>query len=109
MTCINRTKQADNQAGLASPGNYDHVLYIVNSAKSCNFGGIGHVPGWWSMVRNDWPSDTVAIALHELGHNLGWGHSGVCTNNQDSQAIFNNSAAESCNLQAYRFYHANNQ
>jgi hypothetical protein len=56
--------------------NFDHVMYFM--PPGTNFGGaaaFGYVPG-----RETWYVDSYAlgtgIQLHELGHNMGLGHSG---------------------------------
>ena len=56
--------------------NYDHVMYFM--PPGVEFGGaaaFGYMPGRETWYRDSYSLGT-GIQLHELGHNLGLGHSG---------------------------------
>lgn len=65
------------------PGAYDHVLYALPWTRSCDWGGLGDLPG-----RHTWINGTLHTNLvaHELGHNLGAHHANAyrCTDGDDA-------------------------
>ena len=60
------------------PSAYDHVLYALPGNGSCDWGGLGDLPG-----RHTWINGalTTSLVAHELGHNLGAHHANAyrCT------------------------------
>jgi chitodextrinase len=71
---------ADDAARSAGwdPSAYDHILYALPWTRSCDWGGLGDLPG-----RHTWINGTLHTNLvaHELGHNLGAHHANAyrCT------------------------------
>jgi hypothetical protein len=59
--------------------NYDYVVHYFPKASTCQFSGVGQLPGRYSWI-NASSSQTIA---HELGHNFGVHHAASyrCTNN----------------------------
>lgn len=62
--------RAKAQAAGASLTSYDHVVHYFPRATSCQFSGVGQLPGKYNWI-NASGSQTIA---HELGHNFGVHH-----------------------------------
>ncbi|MCW2985300.1 MAG: Peptidase gametolysin [Conexibacter sp.] len=58
-------------AGGWSPASYDHVLYVLPRLTTCDWAGLGQMPG-----RRAWTNGYLetSVVAHELGHNLGAHH-----------------------------------
>lgn len=95
------TTEADKLSGISELSGYDHIIHIVNRAPLCGWGGLANVPGWWSLTRNDWSTDTKAILYHELGHNLGFNHAGSCFGISGSKVSVTDASLGSCTFSEY--------
>jgi hypothetical protein len=61
------------------PGPFAHVIFVLKdcytSDEACNFAAYGYVNHWVLVTIGDnWKYP--AVIMHELGHNLNFGHSG---------------------------------
>jgi hypothetical protein len=59
---------------------YDHVQFVFPQQASCNWAGLGELPGSQTWLNGD---ISVRVAAHELGHNMGLHHANSysCTAN----------------------------
>ncbi|RYZ05658.1 MAG: hypothetical protein EOO73_19405 [Myxococcales bacterium] len=62
--------RAKAQAAGVNFGNYDYVVHYFPKTSSCQFSGVGQLPGKYNWI-NASGSQTIA---HELGHNFGVHH-----------------------------------
>jgi hypothetical protein len=69
-TWTNQARNAVTAAGGSLAG-YDHVIFAFPNQASCDWGGLGELPGDYSWTNG---SLTVRILAHELGHNMGLHH-----------------------------------
>ena len=53
----------------------DHVMYCMpsNVMSGIAFAGVN---SWYSVYNNEWCHQYSAVQMHEIGHNIGLGHSG---------------------------------
>jgi Gametolysin peptidase M11 len=65
------------------PSAYDHILYALPWIRSCDWGGLGDLPGRHSWINGTLHTNLVA---HELGHNLGAHHANAyrCTDGDEA-------------------------
>ncbi len=60
----------------ATPGPFSHVLYVVEKCYvDCGWAAYAYVNSWLSVYHSNY-FKYPAVALHEIGHNLNFGHSG---------------------------------
>lgn len=60
----------------ATPGPFAHVLYVVEKCYvDCGWAAYAYVNSWLSVYHSKYFM-YPAVALHEIGHNLNFGHSG---------------------------------
>lgn len=62
--------RAKAQAAGVNLSNYDHVIHYFPKTATCQFSGVGQLPGKYNWI-NASSSQTIA---HELGHNFGVHH-----------------------------------
>src|SRR4051812_27839300 len=82
--CDVDTWAAQARAAVANDGKslagYDNVMFVFPDQASCNWAGLGELPGDQTWLNGD---ISVRVAAHELGHNLGLHHASSysCTRN----------------------------
>jgi hypothetical protein len=74
-TCRNQASTALSNKGVSSSV-YDYVMYVCPQVVSFGAAAYASKPGTWSAYSNLYASD-VLVQMHEVGHNLGFGHSGT--------------------------------
>ncbi|MEA2390087.1 MAG: hypothetical protein QOK31_196 [Solirubrobacteraceae bacterium] len=69
-----------------SLASYDNVMYVFPQQSSCNWAGLGELPGSQTWLNGD---ISVRVAAHELGHNFGLHHASnyYCTSNGAAVSI----------------------
>jgi len=68
------TTALNDKFGVSSPTQIaDHVMYCLPPATMTGIAYAG-VYSWYSVYRNEW-CNYVSVQLHEIGHNIGFGHS----------------------------------
>lgn len=84
-----RARQAAAQMGI-NISLYQHIMYVLPQNVQCSWAGIAYLgcqsPFCYSWVRAYNPNNVYSqlIYIHELGHNLGMGHSATDINNDDT-------------------------
>ena len=84
-TWANLADQAATAAGV-NLSLYQHRLYVIPNATSCTWAGLANVGcGTWCRAWVKGSScGTLDVYVHELGHNLGMGHSSTDLDNNGS-------------------------
>eukprot|EP00804_Cyclotella_cryptica_P015357 CCRYP_007991-RA/>CCRYP_007991-RA protein AED:0.05 eAED:0.05 QI:388/1/1/1/0.6/0.5/6/917/663 len=68
-------KATEAKLGRGLPGVFDHVLFVVEACYvSCGWAGFATVNGWLSVYHKH-HYKSMAVTLHEIGHNLNLAHS----------------------------------
>lgn len=70
-----QARDAVTAAGDSLDG-YDNVMFVFPQQSSCNWAGLGELPGSQTWLNGD---ISVRVAAHELGHNLGLHHASSYT------------------------------
>jgi hypothetical protein len=77
-TAIRQAMQraAEEKLGTRLPGPFGHVLFVQGRCRNdCGWAAYAYVNSWLSVYQGDYFM-YPAVALHEMGHNLNFGHSG---------------------------------
>jgi len=68
-----------NLTSLGISSKFDHVMVIIPPGTSGHWHAAAHVNSWLSFY-NDIKFSYVSFQMHEIGHNIGLGHSGAWGN-----------------------------
>ena len=69
-------RAAEDKLGIKLPGPFGHVLFVQGRCRQdCGWAAYAYVNSWLSVYQGDYFM-YPAVSMHELGHNLNFGHSG---------------------------------
>ncbi|KAL7469177.1 hypothetical protein ACHAXS_009426 [Conticribra weissflogii] len=70
------TKAVNSKLGYNLPGNFDHVMYILEKCyQECGWAAYAYINSWNSVFQGNYYK-MVGVQVHEIGHNLNLAHSG---------------------------------
>ena len=69
-------RAAEEKLGVKLPGPFGHVLFVQGRCQQdCGWAAYAYVNSWLSVYQGDYFM-YPAVTMHEVGHNLNFGHSG---------------------------------
>jgi len=69
-------RAAEEKLGIKLPGPFGHVLFVQGRCRQdCGWAAYAYVNSWLSVYQGDYFM-YPAVTMHEVGHNLNFGHSG---------------------------------